>query len=367
MTKRVLVVGGYGNFGSFIVRRLSRESDLKIIVAGRSEEKAKLLANSVQAEWVAVDINNEIDAVFDSTKPDLVIHTSGPYQEQSYRVAETCVRHRANYIDLADGRDFVKDIVTLDNAAKAAGVLLISGASSVPALTSAIIDEYRSEFHSLDTLNYGIATAQKTNRGLATTQAVLSYAGQPFTTIVNGKMESVYGWQSLYWRKFPGLGWRALGNCDVPDLALFPHRYPELKTVQFRAGLGLLSLQLILWGLSWLVRARLLPNLRSAARPMLALSRIFDLFGTDASSFFMEIVGRDLKGRSKSLEFDLTARSGDGILIPCTPAIVAALKLARGELPQTGAMPCVGLLKLSDLLEELRVLDIQWGIRRFET
>ena len=67
----------------------------------------------------------------------------------------------------------------------------------------------------------------------------MSYAGKPFTTLIDGTMKQVYGWQDLRWRKFRGLGWRALGNCDVPDLALFPRRYPDLKTIRFQAGLEL--------------------------------------------------------------------------------------------------------------------------------
>jgi hypothetical protein len=43
-------------------------------------------------------------------------------------------------VDLADGRDFVCGIDVLDPQAKAAGVLLLSGASSVPALSSAVVD-----------------------------------------------------------------------------------------------------------------------------------------------------------------------------------------------------------------------------------
>ena len=41
---RILVIGGYGNFGSFISRRLAREPDVTLIIAGRSGDKAKALA-----------------------------------------------------------------------------------------------------------------------------------------------------------------------------------------------------------------------------------------------------------------------------------------------------------------------------------
>jgi saccharopine dehydrogenase-like NADP-dependent oxidoreductase len=192
MTTRVLVIGGYGNFGTLIVRRLAREPNLAVVIAGRSECKARTLAGEVNAEWAQVDIFDGFDAQLRSLRPDILIHTSGPFQEQGYEVAETCIRNGVHYLDLADGRAFVCEIARLDQAAKAAGVLVVSGASTVPGLTSAVVTRYASEFSSLDAIDFGIGTAQKTNRGIATVKAILGYAGKPFKTLVDGKMNGVW-------------------------------------------------------------------------------------------------------------------------------------------------------------------------------
>ena len=50
-------------------------------------------------------------------------------------------------------------------------------------LTTAVIDHYRPGFRRIESVDYGISAAQQTNRGLATTSAVLSYVGKPFTTM----------------------------------------------------------------------------------------------------------------------------------------------------------------------------------------
>ncbi len=364
MTKRVLLIGGYGNFGAFIARRLSREPDLAVIVAGRSEQKARALAGRLNAGWARLDIFAGLDGHLAKLKPDILIHTSGPFQEQGYGVAEACIRNGVHYLDLADGRDFVTNVVRLDAAAKAAGVLAVSGASTVPGFTSAIVRKYAGEFEALDAIDAGIATAQKTNRGLATVQAVLGYAGKPFKTLIDGQMRDVYGWQGLHRRSFRGLGWRLLGNCDVPDLVLFPQAIPGLRTMRFRGGLELPVLHAGLWSLTWLVRLRILPNLRIAAPALSAASRLFDRFGTDDSGFYVAMTGRAPGGRSRRVVFDLTARAGDGLMIPCTPAIVLALKLARGGIKEHGATPCFGLLDLDDILAELRALRVTWDVSR---
>jgi hypothetical protein len=364
MTTRVLLVGGYGNFGTLIARRLSREPGLTVIVAGRSAQKAGALARELNAEWAQVDISADLDGRLKKLKPRIVVHTSGPFQGQGCEVAEACIRNGVHYLDLADGREFVSNISRLDETARGAGVLVVSGASTVPGLTSAVLAKYAGEFETLEAIDFGIATAQKTGRGLATGRAVLGYAGKPFKTLISGEMRGVYGWQDLRWRKFRDLGWRALSNCDVPDLTLFPQYVPTLRTVRFRAGLELPPLHLGLWALTWLVRSGLVPSLRPAAPALMGMARLFDGFGSDDSGFYMEMTGRASGGQTRQVVFELTARGGDGLMIPCTPAVVLALRLVSGEMKRRGATPSIGLLDLDAILGELAPLQITWQVSR---
>jgi hypothetical protein len=78
-----------------------------------------------------------------------VIHTAGPFQGQDYTVARAAIDAGCHYVDLADGRQFVTGIVALDAAAKSRGLTSASGASSVPALSSAVVDHYLPEFKTI--------------------------------------------------------------------------------------------------------------------------------------------------------------------------------------------------------------------------
>ncbi|MCP5347257.1 MAG: saccharopine dehydrogenase NADP-binding domain-containing protein [Gammaproteobacteria bacterium] len=364
MTRRVLIIGGYGNFGSHIAKNLAREESIQLIIAGRNISKAndyaEILTSKIKPEAASLDIDRNLEQSLAGIKPDIVIHTSGPYQSQDYHVAKACIKQGCHYVDLADGRQFVSGVESLDKEAKEKGVLICSGASSVPCLTSALIDHYKIQFKSIEKIEYGIATAQLTNRGLATTSAVLSYAGKPFKTLIDGKMQDVYGWHNLKFRKFWGLNNRLLGNCDIPDLEIFPLRYPELKTIRFEAGLELKALHIGLWLLSWLVRLRLIPSLQGSASHLLKISRIFDYLGKDDSGFYMHFYGADDQGKQKELEFNIVAKHGDGLYIPSMPAILMAKKLVSGEIADTGATPCVGFITLDEYLEALREFDISW-------
>ena len=140
MTTRVLIIGGYGNFGSFITKSLARDQSIQLIIAGRSIVKGNALAAELEAtnrpESIALDITKNLEASLRTIRPNITIHTSGPFQTQGYHVANACIDVGSHYIDLADGRTFVGGIRELDQHAKGKGVLVISGASSVPCLTA---------------------------------------------------------------------------------------------------------------------------------------------------------------------------------------------------------------------------------------
>ena len=74
---------------------------------------------------------------------DILINATGPYQAQDYRLARTCIAAGVHYLDLADAREFVTGIVDLDAEARHAGVLVVSGASTVPGLSAAVVDLMR--------------------------------------------------------------------------------------------------------------------------------------------------------------------------------------------------------------------------------
>jgi len=362
--KRILVIGGYGNFGQFISKALAQEPNIQLIIAGRSLGKAQACCSRIEAinqpVALAMNIYSDLAASLRNAAPDIVIHTSGPFQDQGYQVAEACIEIGSHYIDLADGRAFVAGITSLQQAAAEKGLLICSGASSVPGLSSALIQHYQPQFHSITEVDYAISTAHNTSRGLATTRAVLSYAGKPFAALRNGRSTNVIGWRGTRSKQFWKLGNRLLGNCDIPDLALFPSHFPDLETIRFQAGLELPFIHHALATLAWLVQHRLCPDLPAFAPAMMALSRLFDAFGTEDSGFFMELIGLDAKKNPKKVRFDLIARQGDGLYIPTIPAIVVALKLARNQITQTGACACLGLVTLEEYLERLKPLHIEW-------
>ncbi|MFW2403172.1 MAG: saccharopine dehydrogenase NADP-binding domain-containing protein, partial [Gammaproteobacteria bacterium] len=169
----VLIIGGYGMFGLRLTKNLARYYDIEITIAGRNLNKARELQTEIATRWkknigiVKIDLFDEqLAARIGALDVDCVVNASGPFQGQDYRVPQACIEAGTHYLDLADDREFVADIGRLNDAALAKGLLIAAGASTVPALSSAVVDHYRSEFYALDSIRIGISPGNQIRRGI---------------------------------------------------------------------------------------------------------------------------------------------------------------------------------------------------------
>ncbi len=365
---RVVVLGGYGNFGKRISISLAQDERIAVLIAGRSAVQARALADEIHQRWpqtvvegLSADVHGaDLSYCLSELAPDLVIHTCGPFQGQDYRVAEACIDAGADYIDLADARDFVAGIEALSERARDRGVIVVSGASSVPGLSSAVVDRFLPQLARLRSIRHSIAPGNRAERGEATIRAILSYTGRPFRRWQAGRWKTVHGWQDLHRQIYPDpVGRRWLASCEVPDLELFPRRYAKVEEVVFHAGLELGLLHLGMYGMSWLSRLRLVDNWARYTRPITGMARWFEAFGTDVGGMRVCLSGIGKDGSPLQITWNLIAGSGHGPEIPAVPAIVLARKLAAGERPGPGAFPCLGLFTVNEFMHEVRGWDIR--------
>jgi NAD(P)-dependent dehydrogenase (short-subunit alcohol dehydrogenase family) len=344
---RAVVVGGTGNFGARICRALAADGGLEVIAAARTGAAARL------------DLDSP-DFAGDLAKlaPGLVIHCAGPFQGQDYRVALASLAAGAHYLDLADARAFVARFAdALDAPARAAGRIALSGASTLPALSAAVVDALAARLASIDSIRIAIAPGQRAPRGAATIAGVLSYAGRPFRWLSGGAWRTVHGWQALERVRF-AFGTRWAAACDVPDLELFPARYPGVRTVEFRAALEIGAQHFALWAAAALRRAGVALPLERGAATLDRLARLMDVLGGDRGGMRIALEGARADGTRARVEWQLTVDAMHGPEIPCLAALVLARKLARGALRETGAFACMGFLELAELEREFA----KWSI-----
>jgi hypothetical protein len=360
---RVLVIGGYGFFGSRLVEMLGRQPNLHITVGGRSLDSAQRLVARVQAKSQSPLAANDFDIespsfreTLHALRPDVVVHTAGPFQGQDYRVAQACIKVGAHYVDLADGRAFVQGIDSLDAAARHNGVLVTSGASSVPALSSAAADALTVGLARVTHIDIGISPGNRTERGLSTVRAILGYCGK---SLPEQGARGAVGWRHTYTHDYPApVGRRLLSPCDVPDLTLLGPRYTGTPPVRFGAGLELAFLHRGMNLMAMLAQANMVRNWADHAP---ALKRVADWFrhwGSDAGGMHVCVSGQDGAGQEVTRCWSLVATHGDGSYVPTLAAAALVRRLATALEPSTGATPCIGLLSLRDFQFEAEHLNI---------
>ena len=358
----VLVVGGYGFFGKRIATELSKGRSVRVLVAGRDAAKAGAVVHELGLpadQAIGLDASSpEFSETLQSLGVNTIVHTAGPFQGQRYDVAEAAIEAGCNYLDLADGRAFVAGISALDARAKERGVAVVSGASSVPALSSAVVDHYLPAFSELHTIRSGISSGARAP-GLATVQGVFGYGGKPIRRLENGSWTVTHGWLDTERYVFPPpVGVRFLGSCDVPDLELFPARYPGVRTVDFHAGFASTMGHLVVTAGAQLVKNRLLDSMDSLAEPLNRLSRVLEPLISDKGAMYVELEGLGRDGRAITRRWHLLVDRNDGPFVPCGASLALVNKLAAGAGLPPGAQPCMGLLTVDEYLAPLKSLAI---------
>ncbi|MEM1307213.1 MAG: DUF4166 domain-containing protein [Pseudomonadota bacterium] len=360
---RVVVIGGTGVFGSRLARRLSADPRFDVVVASRS--LAQCQKHCVKYGGRAVVLYTDapgLETALAALEPDCIVDAAGPFQlydgDGAYRVAKAAIACRAHYIDFSDAIPFTLGITALDGAARAAGVAVISGCSTVPAISAAALDELTRDLRDVRLVRSLLTPGNRAPRGLSVIRAILAQAGRPFRVWRGGGFRRERAWARLRRETFtrhgnaPSLGRRWGSPIGAPDLELFPSRY-RAESVRFDAGLELTVMHLGLWALTFPVRWGWLRSLTTLARPLKWAATLLYPLGSDRGGMRVEAIGTRAGGDLVRRRWDVIATGGVGPEIPAVPAFVLCEKLARGATDKgcvgVGAAPAVGVLTLDEM------------------
>ena len=367
----VLILGGYGVFGRRIAANLARHEGIDLVIAGRNAGAAATLARSLgvaRVRSLAVDLSRpEAISTLVAARPAVIVDTLGPFQARNLALPRRCAERGIHYVDIADARSRVTDIVSLDAAARLEHAAIVSGASTVPAFTTAIVDELAPNAREVVSIDVGISPSHRAPRGIATATAILGYCGKPIPAICGDRQ--TYGWGDLTRHAYPApVGERWLSNVDTPERALWRTRYPALEEAEIRAGLEIGILHLGLSALSRGVRQRRTAEPRRAARKAFlkiagAIRQVRNRMPAPCTCAWSRAMRMPAPRRATRV---LIAEDGDGPEVPAAPAAAVVKKLLAlpGYVPleKRGAFPCIGILTREEIMAELQGFEI-----RFET
>lgn len=363
--KTILILGGYGVFGGKLAAALARAEGFDVLVAGRDGEKARAFCAVHGGRQAVLDRDApDFAAEVARLAPFAVVDCAGPFQAAAglYRAAEAALACGAHYLDLSDDAAFTAGISRFDARARAAGLVFLSGASSTPALSSAVAADLAQGLEERELIETAILPGNRAPRGLSVVAAILAQVGKPLALWRGGRWREVDAWGGAVRLDLFAAGGRPLRGrpasfIGAPDLALFPGFFGA-RSVLFRAGL---ESRLMHYGLVALGRASRLLGVQRLEALAPALKRIaerLDFLGSDRGGMVVRVIGRDAAGAWRERVWTLIAEGGDGPEIPAIPARILLGRTAAGAIA-AGARPCLAEFSLAEA--EAALSD--WRIR----
>jgi hypothetical protein len=353
---RILILGGYGVFGGRLAELLSDIPGLELLICGRNLGRATAFCagyvGHAQVYPLALD-RLDIAGGLRAHTPDLVVDVSGPFQDYGvdrYRVISACIEAKIDYLDFADAADFVFGVSQFDAQAKAASVFALSGVSSFPVLTAAVLRQMAKQMDIIS-VEGGIAPSPYAGIGLNVMRAVVGYAGAPVKLWRNGRPGHGTGLAESMRFTVAAPGRLPLRNIhfslvDVPDLQVIPPEHPTMTDIWMGAGPGPEFLHRIL-NLLARMRARLrLPSLGPLSPLFYAvLNRM--RFGEHRGGMFVRARGA-VDGKAMQMTWHLLAEGDDGPYIPSMASEAIVRRLLDGKRPEAGSRPGTRALELGD-------------------
>lgn len=371
---KILILGGYGIFGGRLAQLLADDTRLSLIIAGRSEQKAVEFCLTLQAgaarQARAFDRNGDVAKQLLHDRLDLVIDATGPFQSYGndpYCLVKACIDSKINYMDFADASDFVKDISQFNPAATAAGIYVLSGVSSFPILTAAVVRRLSCDMAQVKRIQGGIAPSPFAVVGMNVIRAIASYAGQPVKLVRKHQPAFGAGLIENTRHTISPPGYVPLRNIrfslvDVPDLQVLPELWPELEDIWIGAGTQPEILHRMLNWLSRLVRWKMLPSLTPFAPLFHFVTQVLR-WGEHRGGMFVAVTGVNRQGENIERSWHLLAEGTDGPFIPAMALEALILRDLGGRKPHVGARPGTTDLELEDYEALFKSRTIYTGVR----
>ncbi len=363
--KRLLLIGATGVFGRRLASHLGAFNDIKLIVSSRSAKRATELAERLKLEHpalvvsgTALDHRQNLQQQLDLIKPWAVVDASGPFQGAGYEVPKAALETGAHVVDLADALDYLKHYSqSLDRLAKSKGLAAVTGASSTPALSSAVVEALVKGWRRVDTIDICILPAGRSEVGQAVVAAILSYAGKSVPVWKDGQLSAVTGWLRSKPVDLPGLGIRRAAPVETFDAELLGPRFNVTDRIVFSAGLESPVEQFGIQVLARLRHGGWLKNLRPLAPLLIMARKMTRIAMSECGGMLVEASGIGHDGAPRLTRWTLLAKSNHGPFVPVMPVAAVVRKLIADDVA-SGANTADNILNLTEITNEMASYDI---------
>lgn len=358
---KIIVIGGYGDIGSFVVEKLANSSH-QVTVAGRNLKKARSLCSRfkgyVGALHVDVDEKSTLTSALGNF--ELAINCAGPFYKYGANVATAAIETKTHYIDICDDPDPLPKLFALDSAARRAGVTVLTGMGWNPGVSNLAAKLAANLLDSIDDIRIAWVAGSGDAEGKAALAHTLHGATGQVPAVRDGKQVTLPAWSEMELVEFPS----PLG--ELPEF-LFGHPEPltlpkeiDAKNIEVRGGINPSWNNQALRVIRSLGLTRSDKTVDSTAAVIHRIQRLFSLGGVKHSALRIDVIGRKDK-QERHLVFNMLDRIRP---LTGTPCALGASFLLEGKITRRGVVSpemCIDPVQFFDRLSNEGVKIMREG------
>lgn len=380
---RILAIGGAGASGKLLCYRLAW-SDISpsISIIGRKSikgiqitERLDSSTNEKQShDYHTIDVEKDLELLREHiNQVDLVINLVPSFN--SIEIPRLCVEEGVNYMDMVSGIEneelFIKEF---DTECKKKGIVLITGASLSPGLSTCIVDKYASEFDILEGIEVIFSQGNRSIKGKSTLESTFKRIGMKVNYLEDGEIQEIIGGSKTKKVTFPGFPSSRIFSISMnPEISIFKKKYPNLKSLYLYSGFEVKAIQFATILFSYLTKWGIVKDWGKYSKPLTKLTGLFRWFGTYDGAIQVILSGKKFendqnensnteetqskKSNTYQISSTIVALNGHDTQVPITPIYILTHKLVQGEL-KSGAYACTGLFTLDEFLNALHDFNV---------
>lgn len=355
----VLVLGGGGFYGQYLVNDLLQHTDATIIVASRTPPA--IWEGNERVQLAACDIHDLPTLETLARNCSVLVHCAGPFQELPIHPLRAAIHAGVNYVDISEDRIYFREVKLREELIRQADISVLSGFSVAPGMEAVFAHMLSGCFDQLCSVRTFAAPDTRKHRGPAMFHTMLMGVGRPFWQPKDGFLRLVRGWTEPEWVEFPPPIGKRLTHLvlEMADLDVLPELL-GVQTVEFKAGTEWPFLNWLLGVAAQIRAATGYPEWERFSLLVRSISWLFGRLGKDAGGVVFEISGFSGKVM-KTHRIALTSQH-DGGIIPVLLASIGTIRLLYGGLTIKGIAPLHRWIDPGDLLIELQMrgIEIWW-------
>lgn len=186
--KRILIVGGYGDVGTYLVEDLIVDSSNNIIIGGRNKSKAHKLINKYKNKnlsYMKIDIYDKSSYIDMLNDIEIVVMCLSP---SNNNFSKYCLDNKINYIDISPSHQIASELISMNQECIENNSTCILGVGINPGLSTLLVSKISKEFDYIQNTELSLMLGVGDKYGKDSLRWLIENLSNRFTYIQNGNV-----------------------------------------------------------------------------------------------------------------------------------------------------------------------------------